>query len=636
MAVDSTPGPNEAPASDDASAWVTSWQGSRAVATAAMLPATVADGGGDAAGGVEATAELGAATVDAAADDVDAAVVAVEVVPIVVSVAVLDDELHAPAPRAKPTTLNVTTMRRMSYPPRVGWQKVKEMRCERASVATTYRGAASDSGRGMFRRMAGRWPFVGRVRELAHVEALLAAGVGALVVGEPGVGKSAFAREVGRRAEAAGATVGQVAGHAVSSGTPFETFAGALSDSRDPTELDVADVVARLFATIAAPPGKPPLLVVDDVALIDERSAQVLLRIAAANTAIIVATAPESTPLPPAIDRLWRDGLCERIDLTPLSDDEVAAFVEAVLDGPVDAATARTFADRSGGNPLFLRELLTATLNESLLVRRDVGGDHSWALVAQPPVSRGIRETVATRLAGLPEAQRSALELIAAGEPLAAAVAADLVGENVLDELATERLLVVRDGLGGPTISTAHPVYGEVLRADVSVLRLHRLRLLLARRLETGARPLPHDLVRAAVWRLDSGQAGDAERLVDAARAARSISLATAERLARHAYETSGSLPAALLLAEVLTHSGRTDAAAELTARLPPESLHPADREAIVYCAAIGQGLLSGDPGAGADLVAGVLAGDPAASDQLHALHAALLAFDARFEAALE
>jgi len=489
----------------------------------------------------------------------------------------------------------------------------------------------------MLRRVSGRWPFVGRAKELSRVDVLLGSGTGALIMGESGVGKSAFAREIGRRASAAGVAVGHVVGHAVSSGTPFETFAGALAAQPgwDSTELGVAEVVTSLFARLGGPAGQPPLLVVDDVQLIDPQSAQVLLRIAAANSATVVATAPQDAALAPAVDRLWRDGFCERVELAPLSGDEVERLLQAVLEGPVDDRTVRAFAEHSGGNALFLREMLTAALERSVLVRRDYGDEHTWALVAEPPVSRGIREAVSARLAGLPEAQRAGLELIAAGEPLTAAIAADLTGDAILDELASDRLVAVRDGLAGPEVATAHPIYGDVLRADLPALRLHRLRLAIARRMESDPQPRPHDLVRAAVWRLDSGQGGDAERLVTAARAARRISLSTAERLARHAYETSGSLSAALLLAEVLTHTGRADAASELTAALPPDSLRPSDREALVYCAAMGQGVLSGQPGAGADLVAGVLAGVPSASDQLRALHAAMLAFDGRFEATL-
>jgi DNA-binding CsgD family transcriptional regulator len=488
--------------------------------------------------------------------------------------------------------------------------------------------------------VSGRWPFVGRDRELARAEARLAAGVGTLAFGASGVGKSAFARELGRRAAAAGTTVSYVVGYAVSSGTPYEVFAGALSlrTERDAGELDVAEVSVRLGHALLPGPREPtdkrPLLVVDDIQLIDEPSAQALLRVATAGGAIVVATAPQGAALPLAGERLWRDGWCDRLDLGPLTEDDVATVLGELLDGPIEPITPRKFAQRCGGNALFLRELVTSALDGGSLARR--ASDDAWSLVGDPPLSHGIRELVATRLDELPDDERAALEVIAAGEPLRSPVADDLVGEVMLDRLAAHRLVSIAAGLAGPTVTTAHPLYGDVLRAEVPPLRLHRLRLAVARRLEADARPSPHDLVRAAVWRLDSGEADDADRLVVAARAAKPISLATAERLARHAYEASGSLPAALLLAEVLTNTGRAAQAAELVARLPPDSLAPADREALVYCAAVGQGLLAGDPGAAADLVGGVLAGDPAASDQLRALHGALLAFDAQFESAIE
>ena len=91
---------------------------------------------------------------------------------------------------------------------------------------------------------------------------------------------------------------------------------------------------------------------------------------------------------------------------------------------------------------------------------------------------------------------------------------------------------------------------------------------------------------------------------LEAARAARGFSLGTAERLARSAFEASHSLDSTLLLAEIMTHSGRGEQAADLLADLPPESLTPAGREAIIYCQAVGRGLLGGDTSGGTKLVA--------------------------------
>lgn len=475
--------------------------------------------------------------------------------------------------------------------------------------------------------MAVRWPFVGRAGELARIDALIGTGTGALILGEPGAGKTALARRV---EELIGSRlpVGHVVGHAVSNGAPFEAFAGVLTaaDQSTLTTVEVADRVAAML-------GRPAraLFVVDDAQLLDERSAQVLLQLAADGTATVLATARDQD-LPAAVRRLWLDGWCERIELAALADDEVLQLLETVLAAPVDSAVARAFTSRSQGNPLLLRELVGAALDASTLVWRGT----AWTLAGEPPISSGVRELVRSRLAALPAQRRSALELVAIGEPLALSIAVESIGEPVLDELDADRLISVRSGLAGPTVSSAHPLHGEVLRADLPPLRLRRLRLSLASKLEALPRPSPHDLVRAALWRLDSGQTDQPERLLAAARAARTLSLDTAERLARHAHETSGSLQATLLLAEILTHAGRSEEAGKLTEALPPESLGAADREALVYCAAMGQRLLAGDAAGGADLIAGVIGGNPAASDQLRGLQAAMLAFDGLSAEALE
>ena len=220
---------------------------------------------------------------------------------------------------------------------------------------------------------------------------------------------------------------------------------------------------------------------------------------------------------------------------------------------------------------------------------------------------------------------------MAAGEPLPADVALAMAGEALLIALEEARLVIVRPGLAGTEVSTAHPLYGEVLRADLPVLRLRRLRLALANALETAEHPSPHDLVRAASWRLDSGQADDPQRLLAAARAARGISLATAERLARQAHENA---PVAAGDAAARPRSSPTPAVATtrpaVLAGLPPDSLSPSDRRHSTYCAAVGQGLMTGDTSGGTELVAALATGDPAASSYLHALHASMLTFDAR------
>ncbi|HUZ39539.1 MAG TPA: LuxR family transcriptional regulator [Streptosporangiaceae bacterium] len=481
--------------------------------------------------------------------------------------------------------------------------------------------------------MTGIWPFVGRADELARAGALLRADAGLALVGEAGIGKTALARQIIAQAAEDGARTGFVEGQTASSQIPFEVFAGVLGDAGgDQPPVHPAEVARRIPAALGARAGERLVLGVDDAHLLDDSSARVLLALASEHAATVVMTISQPAGPPEAVQRLWRDGLCERLDVPAMSAEDVQSLLEAVLAGPVDPRTSRMFAHRAQGNCLLLRELVTAAMARSALAERD----GVWYLAGEPPLSSGVREIVAARLAGVGDGQRAAIEIIAAGEPLSLTLAARVVGEPMLERIETARLAAVRDGLGGPEVAMAHPLYGEVIRADMPRLRLRRLRLNLAQALEATASPGPHDLVRAALWRLEAGQADDHGRLLEAARAARGSSLATAERLARSAFDARPSLDATLLLAEIMTHNGHAEQAAQLLATLPPESLTPADREAIVYCTAVGQGLLAGDTGGGAAVLAGAAAGTPQASQRLRAVYALLLAFDARLADALD
>jgi predicted ATPase len=58
------------------------------------------------------------------------------------------------------------------------------------------------------------------------------------------------------------------------------------------------------------------------------------------------------------VTALWKDGLLARLDLEPLSAAATRRLIETTLGGPVDARSARRFAMLTGGNALFLRQLL--------------------------------------------------------------------------------------------------------------------------------------------------------------------------------------------------------------------------------------------------------------------------------------
>ena len=372
--------------------------------------------------------------------------------------------------------------------------------------------------------MAARWPFVGRTGELARIDSLIAAGTGVLILGEPGAGKTALAR----RAEeliAPRAPVGHVIGHAVSNGAPFEAFAGVLT-AADSSVLTTVEVAGRVAERLAQPAGTKALFVVDDAQLLDERSAQVLLQLAADGVVTVLATARD-LELPAGVRRLWRDGRCERIELAALAEDEVLELLETVLGAPVDSAAARAFAGRSQGNPLLLRELVSAALDASTLVWRGT----AWTLAGEAADQQRGSRAGPVQVGGA--ARRSTLGPGNWWRPVTAG-AVDRRGIDRRDRAGRARRrpadLGARPGWPGRRSAAC-----TRCTARCCAPTCHRCGCAGCgcrwpaswRRCE---RPSPHDLVRAALWRLDSGQTDEPERLLAAARAARTLSLDTAER----------------------------------------------------------------------------------------------------------
>jgi adenylate cyclase len=105
------------------------------------------------------------------------------------------------------------------------------------------------------------------------------------------------------------------------------------------------------------------------------------------------------------------------ISLDPLSEEEVAELVEALLAGSEEGtARAREVALRSGGNPLFAEEMVNR-------LREGSGADE-----AELPES--VHAVIAARLDGLPAGERSLLQV--------AAVVGQVFWQDALGELAGE------------------------------------------------------------------------------------------------------------------------------------------------------------------------------------------------------
>src|SRR5690606_37970613 len=114
----------------------------------------------------------------------------------------------------------------------------------------------------------------------------------------------------------------------------------------------------------------------------------------ATGAATVIVTVASGEPAPDPIAALWKDGLAERIDLAGLGPRAVADLLTANLGGPVDPAAVVELTDRSGGNVLFLRELVLGAQNDGSLIN-DNG---LWRLVGPLSPSARLSELVEARL----------------------------------------------------------------------------------------------------------------------------------------------------------------------------------------------------------------------------------------------
>jgi DNA-binding CsgD family transcriptional regulator len=421
---------------------------------------------------------------------------------------------------------------------------------------------------------AGPWPLLGRARELAEIEAVLTAsgGGGVVLVGAAGAGKTRLAREVLKRVRT-GRDVDWVAASSAARSIPF----GAVSHLLAEDERLGADGFAlrRAADAIARRAGRQPVVLgVDDAHLLDDGSAALVHQLAVRGLVFVVATVRVGEPAPDAIVALWKDGLCRRLNVRPLSGDVVDRLVGHVLGAQVDGVTRQEIRRVAAGNPLYLRELLAGGLEEGGLVRRE----GVWCWDHGRRYGSSLVDLVKSQLAGLDDATRAVLEVLACGEPLPVAVLDRLVGTGALGASAIDAAerggLIIRERSGRrQAMRLAHPVHAEVLRVVLPEGRARRLWGWLAASVDGQPLRRPDDALLVAAWKLAAGAPQCPASLLAAARRAVARSdLALAERLVRAASDAGAGSRADRALALILVWQGRHREAAALSDEPPGDA----------------------------------------------------------------
>lgn len=364
-----------------------------------------------------------------------------------------------------------------------------------------------------------RWPLTGREAELATFTRAWAARAcrGWVICGPIGVGKTRLAEECLARAAHEGWRPARVTASAAVGTVPLGAIAHLV-----PVGVDLSNPArgyAQVAAALAGGQARRRWAVwVDDLHLLDAASAMLLRQLLDTGVIQLIGTVRTGEPLGDAVHALTHDDAVHRIDLSPFDQGEVEHLLEAALGGPVGRRTIHALYRASGGNALYLHELVLGALGTNNLT----SDGQLWEL-AEGALSATPRltELISARLAAAGQVGRQALELLALCGPLPLAHVQAAASPRALADLEEAGLIHTRQDRRRTTVALASPLYEEVLRAGAPVLRRRMLLLEQAGRVQAHGARRRDDALHLATWHLAATGTADPALLTQAAALAR-------------------------------------------------------------------------------------------------------------------
>ncbi|MCH7971285.1 MAG: protein kinase [Chloroflexi bacterium] len=440
-----------------------------------------------------------------------------------------------------PRTLDSLIIRLMSKDPDERPQSADEVLVALEAVDLSVTEESDEASTGSLDSMAGG-VFVGRQREMDQLKSIfedMLSGRGrmAMLVGEPGIGKTRTAQELATYAGMRGARV--LWGRSYESGGappywPWVQVIRSYVASTDPDVLRgqmgstasvIAEVVAdvrekfpdlpeapsiddpesarfRLFDSIAtflknASGNQPLILMLEDLHWSDKPSLMLLEFVARelANAKIMVVGNYRDVelnrrhPLSVTLGDLTRDRLFERILLRGLQKHDVARFIEIAAGMSPPPALVETVYSQTEGNPLFVTETVRLLIQEGDITagRAAGGGTTSWEI----RIPEGVREVIGRRLDRLSERSNEMLTIAAI---IGRQFRFDVLRQLVEDTTENQLLDALDEALSAKIIEELpdavdhyqfnHALMQETLTGELSLTRRVRLHARIAEALE--------------------------------------------------------------------------------------------------------------------------------------------------------
>jgi hypothetical protein len=387
--------------------------------------------------------------------------------------------------------------------------------------------------------------FVGREQELKQLQAAFDAalsgkGALAMVVGEPGIGKTALCEQLATYAGLRGGKT--LVGHCYEEGSlslPYLPFVEAMRSyvlAREPAGLksdlgsgagEVARIVSEVRDRVQVQPSHPtgdpdeeryrllqavtnflcnaakiqPLLIVlEDLHDADRGTLDLLLHLSRNTTTtrlFMIGTyrdveVDRAHPLSATLAELRRSAAFQRMQLRGLTVDEVHRMMNAIRGQSVPWSRAEALHRQTEGNPLFIQEVLRYLVEEGLVVRE--GGRYARTDGSPDPgagIPEGLRDVIGKRLSHLSPQTNQILGVAAVvGRDFRLDVLHQVTGvsdeelDAALEEAAGRSLIEQRPILGSLAFRFTHAFFRQTLYEEIFASRRLRLHQQVARALE--------------------------------------------------------------------------------------------------------------------------------------------------------
>jgi len=261
----------------------------------------------------------------------------------------------------------------------------------------------------------------GRESDLRRARSLIDGRGVVVVAGAAGIGKTAFSDVLADECRAEGGRVLELRGTHGLQRVPFGALAAFVPLEAGGTDTET---VARAIASITDA-GESGMTVVDDAHLLDHESAALISGIAQSPGVRIVITVTSGEHLPADLTAIWARWPECRIDLDPLTRDEVEEMVAALLGRAVDKSGLDEISSITLGYPLYVAAI-AAEVSDRI---ENADEDESTAVRSLSGSSDRLTRLLERRLSRLGREERRLFDTIA----LAEAVPTDVV--SVMDEI---------------------------------------------------------------------------------------------------------------------------------------------------------------------------------------------------------